>query len=50
MPRKKPEKKPPQVEKKPPDKGIFIPEEVESNPEEEETLRSLGQKIQEVRV
>ena len=43
MPRKKAEKKPPQVEKNP-------PEEVENNAEEEETLESLGQKIREVRV
>ena len=50
MPRKKPEKKPPQVEKNTPEEGIFIPAEVESNPKEEETLQSLGQKIQEARV
>ena len=50
MPRKKAEKKPPQVEKKAPVEGIFFPEEVENNTEEEETLQSLGEKIREVRV
>ena len=50
MPRKKEEKKPPQVEPLPPEEGIFFPEEVENNTEEEETLQSLGQKIREVRV
>ncbi len=50
MPRKKEEKKPPQVEKTPTEEGIFFPEEVENNTEEEETLQSLGQKIREVRV
>jgi len=50
MPSKKTEKKTPQEEKKLTDKGIFIPEEVESDPEEEETLQTIGQKIKEVRV
>ena len=50
MPRKKAEKKPPQVEPSPRDEGIYFPEEVEKNAEEEETLQSLGQKIREVRV
>ena len=50
MPRKKTEKKQPQVEENLPEEGIYIPEEIESNPEEEETLQSLGEKIKEVRV
>ena len=50
MPRKKAEKKPPQVEKNPSKERIIFPEEVENNTEEEETLQSLGQKIREVRV
>ena len=50
MPRKKAEKKPPQVEKTAPEEGIVFPEEIENNTEEEETLQSLGQKIREVRV
>jgi len=50
MPRKKNGGKRPQLEKTHPEEGIFIPEDVESNPEEEETLQSLGEKIREVRV
>ena len=50
MPRKKNGGKRPQLEKNHPEEGIFIPEDVESNPEEEETLQSLGEKIREVRV
>jgi len=50
MPRKKTGKKPPQLEKTPSEEGIFISEDVEGYPEEEETLQSLGEKIREVRV